>query len=151
MDVQPNLPFSSEDYFRIIQSHPDLDWITWSKEQIEKRIQNSQVFTVRRLGQTVGFLLGISDYVSNFIITLVAVHKDWERQGIATELLQQVDRFIKENYNIKGLTISVHAEGEAKDLYRKAGFLETIKDWDATLMHKYNSETGFETDYRKVK
>lgn len=67
----------------------------------------------------VGFVDVISDGVDDAFIRNLVVHPDYQRYGIALELLKIIARRTKAD-RIK--TVNVLFESELVDLYRKAGF-----------------------------
>ena len=67
----------------------------------------------------VGYVEVISDNVDDALIRNLMVHPDYQRRGIALELLKRAKQEVKAG-GIK--TINVLFEPELEKLYRKAGF-----------------------------
>ena len=102
----------------------------WNEEDaaihIAEIMQSRQAYGLEyRIGDTVaGFLLGSSmlfHYGRVFEINDLAVHPEYQGQGIASRLLEQCISDMK-NRGIKGIHLITQAGGFLPEFYRKYGF-----------------------------
>lgn len=66
----------------------------------------------------------IQPYKSLVTIRFVVVHPDYQRQGIAKQLIQYGINIIQDDYNYVGLAVTIG--NPARDLYHKMGFVQGV-------------------------
>ncbi len=102
----------------------------WSAEDAELHIseimESKQAYGLEYIkdGRVAGFLLGASmlfHYGRTFEINDLAVHPDFQGQGIATELIDFCLDEMKRR-GIKGVNLITQGEGFLPDFYEKHGF-----------------------------
>ena len=95
----------------------------WTAEMFLRGVDNKDSYFVvaRREGKVVGyggfFMIGKTARLEN-----LAVHPDFRRRGVATELLRELLGVVRANGGSE-MTLEVRSENqEAQNLYRKFGF-----------------------------
>lgn len=98
----------------------------WSYDSLAEELSNPlAVFFVAEdeEGKTLGYA-GMHHIVDEGYITNIAVHPDFRRQGIATELVRALDEYAEEN-GLALLTLEVRRSNDAAiSIYRREGFDE---------------------------
>ena len=70
------------------------------------------------------------------IVDDVKVKEQFRRQGLATELLQQVILIAKTN-NVDSIELTVNRDSIAEKVYSKVGFVKTEKDYCRIILNKF--------------
>ena len=121
--------------------------VPWSYNALAEELSNPLAVFIAALDEQKKVLgyAGMHHIIDEGYIANIAVHPDFRRQGIATALLQRLDRYSHEN-GLALLTLEVRASNAAAiGLYRREGFNEQgirrgfyqAPSEDAVIMTKY--------------
>lgn len=124
--------------FQIIKDAPSVeDFIMLRKETgmsprsiagAHAGINNSwYAIHIRRRDATIGMGRIIGDGGCTFIISDVAVLPEFQGKGIGTAIIRTLMDYFKKNAPEKAY-LTLMADGDAKYLYKKFGFIETAPD-----------------------
>ncbi|MFP4401876.1 MAG: GNAT family N-acetyltransferase [Candidatus Nanoarchaeia archaeon] len=122
----------------------------WSKYSFEKEqefakklLESELVFLYNYENKTVGY---ISLRIENNVCEIgMSVHKNYQRRGVGTKLLEYAIQYCK-SQNINTILLDVWSENPAVNLYKKVGFkvIEETKKFyengDSLLKMKLNLE-----------
>uniref|UniRef100_A0A7V5XF86 [Ribosomal protein bS18]-alanine N-acetyltransferase n=1 Tax=Thermodesulfobacterium geofontis TaxID=1295609 RepID=A0A7V5XF86_9BACT len=115
----------------------------WSYFQILKEFKNelSKIWVFKKRDKIIGYLI-FREIKPEIEILKIGVKKEYQRKGIATQLMQKLIEFAKEK-NISKIFLEVKASNlPAYNFYKKLGFKETYKrknyygDEEAIVMAK---------------
>lgn len=109
-----------EDYCSLRES---VNWINFSKEQIEKALDHS-LYTVTAVenDRTVGMgrLLGDGMY---FMVVDIVVHPDYQKSGVGSKIINMILEYVDKETPIGGRSsIQLIAEKGKEAFYEKLGF-----------------------------
>ena len=76
-------------------------------------------FTARKDGKLIGFIDVLSDGIADAYLQDLAIHPDFQRKGIGTELVKNTIRFLQKN-NIKCIQVTFNPEHE--NFFKRFGF-----------------------------
>jgi ribosomal-protein-alanine N-acetyltransferase len=102
-----------------------------------------EIFLVLEQGGTIlGYIAGIDSWREGHIVSL-AIHPAWRNKGVATQLVEEICRILKEKGK-KRVKLEVRvSNGAALNLYKKIGFekQKIVQDYyengeDAVLMKR---------------
>lgn len=97
----------------------------WSEKSLFEELENpvADFFVAKIDGETAGYI-GSFNVVGEVSITNVAVCEKFRKKGVATRLLEQLEKVSREK-NAEFITLEVRESNEnAIALYRKCGFSE---------------------------
>mgnify|MGYP003286105294 CR=1 FL=1 len=108
----------------VVDLYKMVGWHEYVKDLDNLRFSfnNSQVkLAVYQDHQCVGFLRGLTDYTSVFLIQDLIVHPDYQNRGIGSQLLEKMDAMYP---RIRQKQLLCDAVIELKKFYEKNGYVE---------------------------
>jgi GNAT superfamily N-acetyltransferase len=94
-------------------------------EAAERGLRNTLYgVSLRHAGDTIGMGRIIGDGGCFFIVVDIAVLPEWQGKGLGTRVMTALDSWLRVHVP-ESAYVSLVADGDAKHLYRKFGFVET--------------------------
>lgn len=109
-----------EDYCKLRES---VEWLPYSKEQIQKALDNS-LYTIRAVdgNQTIGMGRLIGDGVY-YLIADIVVHPNYQKQGVGSKIVNMIIEYVEKATPIGGRSsIQLIAVKGKEAFYEKMGF-----------------------------
>jgi GNAT superfamily N-acetyltransferase len=124
-----------DDKIELIERFPDIDtyrdlraaagMLPKTAEAAERGLRNTLYgVSLRRDGETIGMGRIIGDGGCFFIVVDIAVLPAWQGKGLGTRVMIALDAWLRVHVP-ESAYVSLVADGDAKHLYAKFGFVET--------------------------
>lgn len=126
---------TADDDIELVESFPDIDtyrrlratagMLPKTIEAAERGLRNTLYgVSLRHLGETIGMGRIIGDGGCFFIVVDIAVLPAWQGKGLGTRVMSALDAWLRAHVP-ESAYVSLVADGDAKHLYAKFGFVET--------------------------
>lgn len=115
---------TTEDAIAAIRLHADIFAQKWDGAQIARFLAQDNIVAIGAFdeNQLVGFVL-VQNLLPEAEILTLCVALSYQRQGVATYIMQELFDFLQEN-GVEKVFLEVAANNKAaQDLYKKSGFM----------------------------
>ncbi len=121
-----------------LELYTSVGWEAPVIQQVKEALKNTLVtFTVYENNHAVGMVRLIGDGGMSFYIKDFAVIPSFQFKGVGTILLENIERYIKENIDENwAVSLELISTKEAVEFYKKKGFEERPCEWDGPGMFK---------------
>ena len=121
MNIKLEYQISIEDFLEMVES---IGWKTYSKEQIEKALQNTMYMVKATVdGKLAGIGRVVGDYSIVCFLSDICVKPEFQKKGIGLIIVKELKKMIESNVKVgEKIQIELTPTDGNESFYEKAGF-----------------------------